>query len=626
MSGRQQEKSPAEQRAEISKLAAREGCQIAKENWFSDEAITGNSTTDERPGLAALLAGAKAGKFTVVLAWHTNRISREDPMDAIGFYNRLRKAGVNLHTCSEGAIDLDDFTKQLLLFVNQKGSNDYLSELAAKSLRGRVATAKRGDWNGGLAPYAMDRGEFDPSGRLIRRLAPGDRASKGNRLRLLPSADTQQIEAVCYAFDRFDKAHISCWQLARELQTKGYPAPARSLKGWTRNHAQRILTQWVYAGISRWGAGAEGTYYETRGEDVIPCDKTKQKGKRRRKPAEHAITVNAAHEGIIPVNLFQRVYRKARPTETKKRHTANDYYPLSGLLFCAHCGRRMIANTAVVKNAKLEKLYTYQTYVCASYKNFGTLDEVNNPTCGHHSLRAERVLTWLLYKLQEFYEGPGRQALLETIRARLSEPERESAGDVARLQKRADELDRQVNRLVTAISTTDAPELAQQLATVKTEREAIQRELATAKNPRGRKAPQPEAEQIAQRLRKYRDLTQRDPALLREVLRRFVAKIECRWGRVTGRHNLYPLQEVRVELRDPAHAKTPQARGTDCPAEIATGLVSFHVGKHSEPADTTAALADLLVSIWEERKGPKRRGTNPVERQWNAFRTAHNNQ
>ena len=98
MSGRQQDKSPAEQRAEITKLAAREGCRVVE--WQSDEAITGNSTTDDRPGLAALLAGAKAGRFTVVLAWHTNRITREDPMDAIVFYNQLRKAGVNLHTMS----------------------------------------------------------------------------------------------------------------------------------------------------------------------------------------------------------------------------------------------------------------------------------------------------------------------------------------------------------------------------------------------------------------------------------------------------------------------------------------------------------------------------------------------
>jgi DNA invertase Pin-like site-specific DNA recombinase len=91
MSGTRQDKSPAGQRAEITKLAAKEGCQIAKEHWFTDEAITGDSSTGDRAGLAALLAAAKAGKFKVVLAWHTNRISREDPTDAAVFYNRLRK-------------------------------------------------------------------------------------------------------------------------------------------------------------------------------------------------------------------------------------------------------------------------------------------------------------------------------------------------------------------------------------------------------------------------------------------------------------------------------------------------------------------------------------------------------
>ena len=86
MSGRQQDKSPAEQRSEITKLATREGSHIVE--WFTDEAITGDSSTDARAGLAALLSAAKAGKFKLVLAWHTNRISREDPMDAIGFYNQ----------------------------------------------------------------------------------------------------------------------------------------------------------------------------------------------------------------------------------------------------------------------------------------------------------------------------------------------------------------------------------------------------------------------------------------------------------------------------------------------------------------------------------------------------------
>ncbi len=107
MSGRQQDKSPAEQRAEITKLAARERCEIVE--WYTDEAITGDSSIDARPGLAALLTAAKIGRFKVVLAWHTNRLSRQDSMDAIVFYNQLRKAGVGLHTCCEGPIDLEDF-------------------------------------------------------------------------------------------------------------------------------------------------------------------------------------------------------------------------------------------------------------------------------------------------------------------------------------------------------------------------------------------------------------------------------------------------------------------------------------------------------------------------------------
>ena len=147
-----QEKSPAEQRVELDKLAAKHHCQIVQR--YDDAAITGDSHSGERPGLADLLAGAKAGKFKVVLIWHTNRLTREDPMDGIALYNVLRKAGVGLISCCEGSIDLDDFAKQLLLFIGQKGNHDFLTELSAKSLRGKLANAREGRWNGGRAPTA----------------------------------------------------------------------------------------------------------------------------------------------------------------------------------------------------------------------------------------------------------------------------------------------------------------------------------------------------------------------------------------------------------------------------------------------------------------------------------------
>ena len=290
MSGQEQQKSPAEQRDEIAKLAVREGCQIAAQHWFKDDAVTGNSNSDERPGLAELLAAAKAGHFKVLLAWHTNRISREDPMDAIVFYNQLRKAGIELHTCCEGAIDLDDFSKQLLLFINQKGSNDFLSELSAKLLRGRLATARAGHWNGGPAPYAMERVEFDSSGRLIRRLPPGGRAAKGNYLRLLPCQDERKLEAVRYAFERYDTSHISKNALARELQTKGFPPPNGT--PWTRDQVMRLLRSPTYGGTAQWGVRATGRYHQASGNDIIAGVKSKfRKGKGRLKLVEDTIIV-----------------------------------------------------------------------------------------------------------------------------------------------------------------------------------------------------------------------------------------------------------------------------------------------------------------------------------------------
>ena len=184
MSGQQQDKSPAEQRAEITKLATREGCHIV--DWFTDEAITGDSSTDARTGLAALLSAAKAGKFKLVLAWHTNRISREDPMDAIVFYNQLRKAGVGLHTCCEGPIDLEDFAKQLLLFINQKASNDFLIEMIGQDAQ--RSHCQRQGWRPQRRAGDLRNGSgiVRRYGNLVRRLQLGEYVRQaGHRVRLL---------------------------------------------------------------------------------------------------------------------------------------------------------------------------------------------------------------------------------------------------------------------------------------------------------------------------------------------------------------------------------------------------------------------------------------------------------
>jgi DNA invertase Pin-like site-specific DNA recombinase len=538
MSGRLQDKSPKEQRAEIAKLAAGEGYRVVE--WLSDEAITGDSTTDDRPGLAALLAGAKAGKFKVVLAWHTNRITREDPMDAIVFYNQLRKAGVNLHTCQEGAMDLDDFARQLLLFVNQKGSNDYLTELAAKTVRGKIAGAKTGARNGGYAPYGMDRGEFDASGKLVRRLKKGERAALENHVRLLPGRDDRKLEAVRYAFRRFDAAHLSYHRLALELQGAGYPPPDG--RRWTRNQVWRTLAQAAYAGINRWGTRTAGVYFRARLDEIVSCGNDNPKGMWRLKLPEDVLSVEAAWEPIVPTDLFERVNRKVRPRGIKRR-VANDRLPLAGLIVCANCGRNMTASSSYVKGRDGSAAYFYQTYLCGSYVYFRQ--------CGHKSVSAGPLLAWLVARLREVYLGPSREALLAAIRAKLNGRKGPKGSALGQLRKRADGLDKQIKRLVTAIRTTDTPELVPELATVREERDALKARLEHARVFGEGRTPEEEAEQIADRVGKVcQRLTDKDPAIQREALRQLVVKIECRFGCKPGKRNSYPLAGGRIFLRE----------------------------------------------------------------------------
>jgi site-specific DNA recombinase len=538
MSGRQQEKSPAEQRAEIVKRAAREGCQIVE--WFTDEAVSGDTSSDTRSGLAALLTAAKAGKFKVLLAWHTNRLSREDPMDALVFYNQLRKAGVGLVTCCEGPIDLEDFGKQLLLFVNQKGSHDYLTEHSAKVLRGKIATAGRGGRNGGVLAYGMDRGLFDANDHLVRRLAPGEAVRlPGHTVRTLPTIDATRLDAVRFMFGRYERAAVSFRCLSRELEAHGFPPPPSGR--WTPETVAGILRNPVYCGTARFGACTVAKYHCLGGGEIVAVNGNK--GKRRQKPQEEWILTPGAFQGIIPMAQFKRVQAKL-PTGPKTERRPKAVYPLSGLVFCGHCGKAMTGNRA--------------KYVCTTYLRHG---RQNGTGCGKHTIDAGHIERWLVDALRRYYLGPGRAELVEEIKRQLKAEAKTTKTDAKRLEKRAAELEREVSRLVKAIRTTDAPELVEALDTARTERQSVQDALQHAARWQDGQSIDQEAESVADELGRLDEgLSGDDPALVREVFRRLVDRIECRWEAVPnggkGTRPSHRLTGGVVYLRDPLVAVT----------------------------------------------------------------------
>jgi len=201
-----------------------------------------------------------------------------------------------------------------------------------------------------------------------------------------------------------------------------------------------------------------------------------------------------------------------------------------------------------------ERTYRYVQYACSTYDRYG-VGSPRNTTCGHHTIDAQRVLGWLIQALQETFLGPGRDSLVKEIKSQLSTQAKASHVDVARLEKRAAELDREVGRLVKAIRTIDAAELVEELQIVRGDRDKARAELAQAGKFADPLDLDAEAERIADTMLDLGErLTDAEPATLREVLRQFVSRITCRWERHQGKQSgaqraHYRLAEGKVELR-----------------------------------------------------------------------------
>ena len=273
-----------------------------------------------------------------------------------------------------------------------------------------------------------------------------------------------------------------------------------------------------------------------------------------KKPQEDAISVADAHEGIIDPKLFDRVQRKLaqreRPLQTC-RSSRRAAYPLVGLIYCEHCGKPMHGQSCRANDRQGTKQYQYHHYICSTYANYGAGIEMNK-TCRRHVIDAGRVLSWIVYKLQEVFLGPGRDVLVEEIKRQLAAEAKTNTTDVKRLEKRAADLDREVGRLVKAIRTIDAAELVEELTIVRAERDRVKAELAQAGRFTDPMDLDAEAEQVADGLWEIGEqLTASDPAVLREVLSRFVSRIICRFDHKPGKgRSRSPFTEGTVELRE----------------------------------------------------------------------------
>lgn len=328
-SDKQREASIEDQIRLCEERARREGWTLVRR--YKDQAISGASLM--RPGIQALMQDAQGGAFDLVLTESLDRISR-DQEDIAGLYKRLRFAGVDILTLSEGLVSE--------LHIGLKGTMGalYLKDLADKTrrgLRGRVEAGKSGGGNA----YGYDVVvRFTETGEPVR----GDRTINEGQAAIVRRIFTD------YATGKSPLA------IAHALNKESVPGPSGS--GWgpsTINGNWRrgtgVLNNELYIGKLVWNRLA-----------YIKNPDTGKRVSRLNDPSEW-IVKDVPELRIIDDALWERV--KVRQQGLRHQPEFHERQRprmlLSYLLKCGSCGGGF---------SKVSHLH----YGCSTARNKGTCD------------------------------------------------------------------------------------------------------------------------------------------------------------------------------------------------------------------------------------------------------------
>lgn len=314
MSTDQQADSPARQRAEIEKLAAKEGYKIIA--WYEDHGLTGTESAN-RPGFLKLLADAKSGTFEAILLYEQSRMSREDIFDAMLHWKILRDAGVRIVTCQRGEMRFDNLGGIITAIVDQHAAREESARLGMRTVSGRLHQIRNGQRLGGSV-FGFDREIYDESNELIKRVHYSEffKRPDGWASKLVPSLDLTAVDSLKWAFDAASTGKPPS-EIAREFNAKGLT----TIRGGSFNasNARVLLKNSVYAGTLRAGNNC--------------------KGKFGRMDADGVIEILDSHTAIVDKKVFDLVQDVTKSRGFKK--SFHGTYILSGLLECVHCGHNM---------------------------------------------------------------------------------------------------------------------------------------------------------------------------------------------------------------------------------------------------------------------------------------------
>lgn len=479
---------------------------------FTDDCYSG--TNFKRPGFQKMIAAIEAGEIDVVCVKDLSRFGRD--YLKVGFYTEImfpekgvRFIAINNSVDSANPTE-NDFTP-FLNIMNEWYAKDTSNKIRA-IFRSRMQDGKRCS---GAIPYWYRRDPEDKNHLLI-----DEEAAKVVRRIYQMVIDGMGSQAI-----------------ANQLTADNVLIPSaymeQSEHGESRNHSYHDPCRWNCTAVSYILDKQEYMGHTVLGKTI--CENFKTKKRRKARPDELIIFENT-HEPIIDAETWHLVQKLRRRT---RRKLANGSYShrLSGLVYCADCGKRLSYSSPQSQHRPDGKTYDADSsFRCPTYKSmYGE--------CTMHYIKSstlDKLVDEAVRKIAR-YVLRNEQAFLEQVRVLTSADQKhtqsEDKKELVNIKKRIAELDNYIKRLYEGNASGKIPDrqfekLMAQYDSEQQELEERVKEIEVSIHEIQQESEN--GQQFVRLVQKYRDLTEIDQTALNEFIDKVVVH-EATGGRTADR-------------------------------------------------------------------------------------------
>lgn len=479
---------------------------------FTDDGYSG--TNFKRPGFQKMIAAIEAGEIDVVCVKDLSRFGRD--YLKVGFYTEIMfpEKGVRFIAINNSVDSANPTENDFTPFLN------IMNEWYAKDTSNKIRTIFRsrmqdGKRCSGAIPYGYRRDPEDKNHLLI-----DEEAAKVVRRIYQMVIDGMGSQAI-----------------ANQLTADNVLIPSAYLEqsehGESRNHSYHDPCRWNCTAVSYILDKQEYMGHTVLGKTI--CENFKAKKRRKARPDELIIFENT-HEPIIDAETWHLVQKLRRRT---RRKLANGSYShrLSGLVYCADCGKRLSYSSPQSQHRPDGKTYDADSsFRCPTYKSmYGE--------CTMHYIKSstlDKLVDEAVRKIAR-YVLRNEQAFLEQVRVLTSADQKhtqsEDKKELVNIKKRIAELDNYIKRLYEGNASGKIPDrqfekLMAQYDSEQQELEERVKEIEVSIHEIQQESEN--GQQFVRLVQKYRDLTEIDQTALNEFIDKVVVH-EATGGRTADR-------------------------------------------------------------------------------------------